>query len=248
MSRRSLLLVGGERSVADDLRWYLEREHFLVHQAATGKDALTLISQSGADIVLIDEIDDMSPNNLCEQLRARPAIAAMPVIVLTAENDDQTRVKALNAGADDCVARPFSAIELIARVHAVLRRVSPELIGAKLTLGDVEMDLAAHRVRRRGKIIQLGHVEYKILRHFLENPGRVFARAQLVRLLWKNESDIQLRTIDSHIRRLRKTLNTGGLPDLFRTVRAVGYSIELEPVKWVMALLLGYWGLPDSFA
>lgn len=248
MSLRSLLLVGGDGSAGDELRWCLEREHFLVREAATGEEALMLASQSSPDIALIGDISDMAPTDLCMRLRERPADAAVPVIVLAPEDDDQMRVSALNAGADDCIARPFCPIELLARVHAVLRRARPELTGAKLTLGDVEMDLAAHRVRRRGKVVQLGHVEYRILRHFLENPGRVFARAQLVRLLWKNEADIQLRTIDSHIRRLRKTLNTGGLPDLFRTVRAVGYSIEIEPVKWVMVMLFGYWGLPDTFA
>lgn len=248
MSLKSLLLVSRDGSAGKDLRWYLEREHFVVREAATGAEALSQASQSSPDIALIGDIDDMSPIDLCMRLRERPANAAVPVIVIASEDDDQMRVGALNAGADDCIARPFCEIELLARVQAVLRRVRPELTGAKLTLGDVEMDLAAHRVRRRGKVVQLGHVEYKILRHFLENPGRVFARAQLVRLLWKNEADIQLRTIDSHIRRLRKTLNTGGLPDLFRTVRAVGYSIELEPVKWVMILLFGYCGLPDTFA
>jgi two-component system phosphate regulon response regulator PhoB len=134
------------------------------------------------------------------------------------------------------------------RLHSLERRARPELAGAKLAFGDIEMDLAAHRVRRQGRIVPLGHIEYKILRHFLENPGRVFARAQLVRLLWNSDTDIQLRTIDSHIRRLRKTLNDGGMRDLFRTVRAVGYSLEIEPVKWALVAFFSYWIAPASFA
>lgn len=248
MSLKSLLLVGGDQSSANMLRWYLEREDFLVRYAATGYEALELASESVPDIALVDSIDDMSPIDLCAQLRLQPANAVIPVIVLASGKDDHIRVRALNAGADDCIAKPFSPIELIARVGAVMRRVCPELTGAKLAFGDVEMDLAAHRVRRRGKIVQLGHIEYKILRHFLENPGRVFARQQLVRLLWKNESGIQSRTIDSHIRRLRNSLNKGGMPDLFRTVRAVGYSLEIEPIKWILVMFTSYWGLPDSLA
>lgn len=207
-----------------------------------------MVSQSIPDIAVVDAIEDMSPIDFCAQLRQRLASAAVPAIVLTPRKDDQVRIRALNAGADDCIAKPFSPLELIARVSAVLRRACPELAGGKLTFGDIEMDLAAHRVRRRGKIVELGHTEYRILRHFLENPGRVFARSQLVRLLWNSDAEIQLRTIDSHIRRLRNTLNKGGMPDLFRTVRTVGYSLEIDPVKWGLVALFGYWSMPVSLA
>jgi two-component system phosphate regulon response regulator PhoB len=248
MSLKSLLLAGGDPSSADMLRWYLERENFLIRHAGTGEEALAQARQSPPDIAVIDSIDDMSPVDLCGRLQQQPRDAAFPVIVFSAEKDDETRVRALNAGADDCIAKPFCPRELIARIGAVMRRARPELAGAKLTFGDVEMDLAAHRVRRQGRIVPLGHIEYKILRHFLENPGRVFARAQLVRLLWNSDADIQLRTIDSHIRRLRKTLNHGGMPDLFRTVRAIGYSLEIEPVKWALVAFFSYWFAPASFA
>lgn len=248
MSFKSLLLVGGAEPTINTLRWYFEREDFLVNSAGTGQEALALASHAIPDIVVIDAIDDMSPIDLCVRLRRQPANATVPVIVLAPEEDDQARVRALNAGVDDCIATPFCPRELMARIGAVMRRARPDLAGAKLTFGDVEMDLAAHRVRRQGRIVRLGPVEYRLLRHFLENPGRVFARTQLVRLLWSGEAEIQLRTIDSHIRRLRNTLNKGGMPDLFRTVRAVGYSLELDQAKWALIALFGYWSAPIPMA
>lgn len=248
MNFKSLLLAGGDQSSADMLRWYLERENFLIRQARTGEEALVQARQSAPDIAVIDSIADMSPVDLCSRLRLQSTDRAFPVIVFSAEEEEEIRVCALNAGADDCIVTPFCPRELIARISAVMRRAHPELVGTKLTFGDVEMDLAAHRVRRGGKIVSLGPIEYRILRHFLENPGRVFSRAQLVRMHWNSETEIRLRTIDSHIRRLRSMLNNGGMPDLFRTVRAVGYSLEMETVKLALVALFGYWFVPVPLA
>ena len=245
MSLRSALLIGNDQSTIDLLRWYLDREDFSVRHASSGSDALMMASQPTTDIVIVDALDDMSPNDFCVQLRGQPGSSAVPVIILASVSDDRARVDTLNAGADDCLVKPFNPLELMARVSAVMRRVHPELTGAKLVVGDVEMDLAGHRVRRRGELVPLGHIEFKILRHFLENPGVVFARTQLVRRLWRGNSAIQLRTIDLHIRRLRNALNKGGRPDVLRTVRAVGYSFEIEQLKWALIALTGYLSVPE---
>jgi len=148
--------------------------------------------------------------------------------MLTARGEESDRVRGLETGADDYVTKPFSPRELLARVGAVLRRIRPALAGEHLAYGDLEMDVEAHRVQRAGRSVQLGPTEFRLLRHFMENPGRVYSRERLLDAVWPRDRDIDARTVDVHVRRLRKALNEGGLPDVIRTVRSAGYSLDSQ--------------------
>ncbi len=152
----------------------------------------------------------------------------MPIIVCSARHADDTIIQALEAGADDYVTKPFSPRELVARVHAVLRRVRPALAGERLTYSDIEMDTVAHKVRRGGELIPLGPTEFRLLRHFLEHPARVFSRERLLDHVWGRDADIEPRTVDVHIRRLRKAINGETRSDVIRTVRSAGYALDAE--------------------
>jgi two-component system phosphate regulon response regulator PhoB len=146
--------------------------------------------------------------------------------MLTARGEESDRIRGLDTGADDYVTKPFSPAELIARVGAVLRRVRPALAGEMLSYGDLEMDVVAHKVRRGGATVSLGPTEFRLLRHFLEHPGRVFSRERLLDAVWPHGSEIETRTVDVHVRRLRQALNIGGRTDLIRTVRSAGYALD----------------------
>jgi two-component system phosphate regulon response regulator PhoB len=148
--------------------------------------------------------------------------------MLTARGEESDRVRGLETGADDFVVKPFSPVELVARVTAVLRRVRPALAGITLSFHDVELDIATHKVRRAGRAVALGPTEFKLLRHFLEHPGHVFSRERLLDAVWGRDSEVEARTVDVHIRRLRKAINVGGSQDLIRTVRSAGYSLDHE--------------------
>ena len=165
---------------------------------------------------------------MCRRLRRKPATANMPIIMLTARGEESDRIRGLETGADDYVTKPFSPRELVARVGAVLRRIRPALAGEQLSYGDIEMDVARHKVRRSGQAVALGPTEFRLLKHFLEHPGRVFSRERLLDGVWSHDPDIELRTVDVHVRRLRKALNDGGGRDVIRTVRSAGYSLDRE--------------------
>ena len=163
---------------------------------------------------------------MCRRLRRSKATAHVPIIILTARSDEDDRVRGLETGADDYVTKPFSPRELIARVGAVLRRVRPALAGETISVGDLALDPTAHRVTRRGQAIKIGPTEFRLLRHFMEHPGRVFSRGQLLDAVWGSGSDIELRTVDVHIRRLRQAIAIPGAADPVRTVRSAGYALE----------------------
>jgi two-component system phosphate regulon response regulator PhoB len=146
--------------------------------------------------------------------------------MLTARGEEEDRVRGLETGADDYVTKPFSPRELVARVGAVLRRVRPALAGETIRYGDIEMDTVGHKVRRGGDAVQLGPTEFRLLKHFLEHPGWVFSRERLLDAVWGRDADIEARTVDVHIRRLRKAINQGGRADVIRTVRSAGYSLD----------------------
>jgi two-component system phosphate regulon response regulator PhoB len=173
-------------------------------------------------------IEGVSGIEVCRRLRRRPNTAHVPIIMLTARGEESDRIRGLQTGADDYVTKPFSPRELLARVGAVLRRVRPALAGELLTYDNIEMDVDAHRVRRAGRSVQLGPTEFRLLRHLIQSPGRVFSRAQLLDAVWPRDRDIDARTVDVHVRRLRKALNEGGQKDVVRTVRSAGYSLDAE--------------------
>jgi len=224
-----MLLVEDDRPLSDLLVWHFSRENFNVRWTPDGDEALLLARERVPDIVIIDwMIEGVSGIEVCRRLRRNPDTANVPIIMLTARGEESDRVRGLETGADDYLTKPFSPRELIARVGAVLRRVRPALAGELLHYADLEMDVAAHKVRRSGKAVPLGPTEFRLLRHFLEHPSRVFSREQLLDSVWAHDSDIELRTVDVHVRRLRKALNDEGRPDIIRTVRSAGYALDSE--------------------
>jgi len=224
-----LLLVEDDRALADLLIWHFEREGYDVVRTADGDEALTFAEERAPDLVILDwMIEGVSGIEVCRRLRRKPSTAAVPIIMLTARGEESDRIRGLDTGADDYVTKPFSPRELMSRVGAVLRRIRPALAGQKLTYADIEIDVAAHRVRRAGRNVQLGPTEYRLLRHLMEHPGRVFSRDRLLDSVWGHDPDIDARTVDVHVRRLRKALNAAGMPDLIRTVRSAGYALDAE--------------------
>ena len=228
MSAKRLLLVEDDRQLAELVRFHFDRAGFDVTRTGDGEEALILADEVRPDLVILDwMIEGLSGLEVCRRLRRRPQTANLPIIMLTARGEENDRVRGLETGADDYLTKPFSPKELVARAGAVLRRVRPALAAEALDYAGIEMDLAAHRVRRNGKAVALGPTEYRLLRHFLENPGRVFSRQQLLETVWPHSEDIELRTVDVHIRRLRMAL---GEPDIIRTVRSAGYALDAEGV------------------
>jgi two-component system, OmpR family, phosphate regulon response regulator PhoB len=222
-----LLLVEDDRALADLLIWHFEREGYSIVRTADGDEALVLAEERTPDLVILDwMIEGVSGIEVCRRLRRKESTAAVPIIMLTARGEESDRIRGLETGADDYVTKPFSPRELLARVGAVLRRVRPALAGEQLSYADLALDVHSHRVRRAEKPVQLGPTEFRLLRHLMENPGRVFSRERLLDAVWSHDPDIDARTVDVHVRRLRQALNQGGLPDLIRTVRSAGYSLD----------------------
>ncbi|KQX17547.1 MULTISPECIES: phosphate regulon transcriptional regulator PhoB [unclassified Sphingomonas] len=231
MARARVLLVEDDAALAELVSWHLEREDFEVERTADGEEAILLARETPPDLVLLDwMIEGVSGIEVCRRLRRLPDTANVPIIMLTARGEEEDRVRGLETGADDYVTKPFSPRELVARVGAVLRRVRPALAGERLAYADIEMDTASHRVRRGGSPISLGPTEFRLLKHFLEHPGRVFSRERLLDSVWGRDSDIEPRTVDVHIRRLRKAINLDDSPDLIRTVRSAGYALDSEGI------------------
>jgi two-component system phosphate regulon response regulator PhoB len=228
-NRPRILLVEDDRALVELLSFHFRREEFELETTADGEEALLLAREAAPDAVILDwMIEGVSGIEVCRRLRRLPETANVPIIMLTARAEEADRIRGLETGADDYVTKPFSPRELIARVGAVLRRVRPALAGEQLAYADIEMDLVSHKVKRGGAAVQLGPTEFRLLRHFLEHPGRVFSRERLLDAVWGQDSDIELRTVDVHIRRLRKAINAGGRADLIRTVRSAGYALDSD--------------------
>ncbi|UVO54088.1 phosphate regulon transcriptional regulator PhoB [Sphingomonas sp. SUN039] len=229
MARAKMLLVEDDAALAELLVYHFRREDFDVKQTADGEEALLLAQENAPDIVLLDwMVEGLSGIEVCRRLRRMPETANVPIIMLTARGEEEDRVRGLETGADDYVTKPFSPRELVARVGAVLRRVRPALAGEALVYADLEMDTVGHKVKRGGKMVPLGPTEFRLLKHFLEHPAHVFSRERLLDSVWGHDSDIEPRTVDVHIRRLRKAINEGGYADIIRTVRSAGYALDAE--------------------
>jgi two-component system, OmpR family, phosphate regulon response regulator PhoB len=221
-----ILIVDDDLHIREVIRVALKKAGMTVFEARDGKEALTRFTGDRPDLIILDigmpEFDGL---DVCREIRKSSDV---PILFLSARDDEIDRVLGLEIGGDDYVTKPFSPRELIARVGAVLRRVRPALASEQLSYGDIELDAATHKVRRGGTSVALGPTEYRLLRHFLQHPGRVFSREKLLDSVWPHDSDIELRTVDVHIRRLRKALNEGGRPDIIRTVRSAGYALDVE--------------------
>ena len=229
MNQAKMLLVEDDAALAELLVYHFSRENFNVRQTPDGEEALMLAQETPPDVIILDwMLETLSGIEVCRRLRRMPETANVPIIMLTARGEEEDRVRGLETGADEYVTKPFSPRELVARVGAVLRRVRPALAGETLTYADIEMDTVAHKVKRNGTTVALGPTEFRLLKHFLEHPVHVFSRERLLDSVWGRDSDIEARTVDVHIRRLRKAINEGGRPDIIRTVRSAGYALDAD--------------------
>ncbi|MGE0284571.1 MAG: phosphate regulon transcriptional regulator PhoB [Rhizobiaceae bacterium] len=222
-----VLLVEDDQALAELLEFRFRTEGYQVRSTPDGDEALMLAVEDAPDLVVLDwMIEGTSGIEVCRRLRRGKDTAHVPIIMLTAREAEDDRVRGLETGADDYLTKPFSPRELMARVAAIMRRIRPALAGETLNVGDLALDATAHRVTRLGQTVSLGPTEFRLLKFFMEHPGRVFSREQLLDAVWGIDSDIELRTVDVHIRRLRKGIEVDGAPDPVRTVRSAGYALE----------------------
>jgi len=223
----SVLVAEDESALVTLLRYNLEREGYRVLVAMDGEEALLVAAEEKPDLVLLDwMLPQLSGIEVCRRLRSRQETRNVPIIMLTARGEETDRIRGLDTGADDYLTKPFSMMELLARLRAVMRRIRPSLAEDVVVVGDIEMDRAAHRVRRGGREIHLGPTEYKLLDHLIQHPGRVFSREQLLDAVWGSDVYVEARTVDVHVGRLRKALNIDNTGDPIRTVRSAGYALE----------------------
>ena len=222
-----VMIVEDEISLATLLAYNLEAEGYAVERIERGDEAELRLRESPPDLLILDwMLPGASGLEICRWLRAREATRDLPVIMLTARGEEGERVRGLSTGADDYVVKPFSVPELMARVRSLLRRARPERIAARLKCGDISLDRETRRVRRGERDIHLGPTEFRLLEYLMQKPGRVFSRSQLLDALWDLAADIDERTVDVHIGRLRKALVRGRDRDPIRTVRGAGYSLD----------------------
>ncbi len=226
MSAPQVLLVEDEASQREVLAYNLEAEGFQVIQASNGEEALMLVNEAPPDLILLDwMMPVVSGLEVCRRLKMRPATRGIPIIMLSARSEEVDKVRGLETGADDYVIKPYSLVELMARLRAHLRRVRPASVGVVLEWGDISLDPETHRVLRSGAALKLGPTEFRLLATLLEKPGRVFSREQLLDRVWGRDIYVDSRTVDVHIGRLRKSLCATGGDDPLRTVRGAGYAL-----------------------
>ena len=227
VSAPRILVVEDEIDVALLISYNLEAEGYVVESVARGDEAELRLAENAPDLVILDwMLPGVSGIEICRRLRARDETRTLPVIMVTARREESERVRGLAVGADDYVVKPFSVIELMARVRALLRRSRPERIAEQLYAGDLDLDRLTRRVRRGDRDIRLGSTDFRLLECLLERPGRVFSRAQLLDLVWGRSVEVDERTVDVHIGRLRRRLSKGKERDPIRTVRGAGYALD----------------------
>lgn len=226
-----VLLVEDEAALAAMLRYNLERQGFRVEEAGDGQEALHRLAETAPDLVLLDwMLPVMSGLEVCRQIRRRPQTRDVPVIMVTARTEDQDAVRGLDTGADDFVTKPFNMDALLARMRALLRRTGAAPAKGVLEFHDIRLDQTAHRVQRGGRPVPLGPTEYRLLEFLMAHPRRVFSREELLDAVWGRDIHVEPRTVDVHIRRLRKAVNGEAELDIVRTVRGAGYALDTEPV------------------
>lgn len=224
-----VLLIEDDLSLVELVRYNLESEGFGVLHACDGEEGLMVAREELPDVILLDwMLPLVSGIEVCRRLRRTSETANIPIIMLTARGEESDRVRGLDTGADDYITKPYSPRELISRIRAILRRVRPVYSGKKLQYADIVLDTTAHKVTRGGKPVRLGPTEFRLLRHFMESPDRVFSREQLLDAVWGRDVYLEIRTVDVHIRRLRMALNEGDQNDVIRTVRSAGYALDQD--------------------
>jgi len=222
----SVLLVEDEAAQREVLRYNLEADGFRVTAAENGEEALLLVDEAAPDLIVLDwMLPNVSGIEVCRQLKTRTDTRGVPIIMLSARSEEVDRVRGLETGADDYVIKPYSVIELMARIRAQLRRSRPSVVGQRLEYADIILDAETHRVTRDAKELKLGPTEFRLLSTFMEKPGRVWSREQLLDRFWRRDIYVDTRTVDVHIGRLRKALCKDGGDDLLRTVRGAGYAL-----------------------
>jgi two-component system phosphate regulon response regulator PhoB len=220
-----VLIVEDEKALAEILEYNFKKEGYAVDTASDGEIALDKIIFKAPDLVILDwMLPKLSGIELCKKVRSNKKIKNIPIIMLTARGEEEDRLKGLEMGADDYVTKPFSINELLARAKAVLKRIRPIFAEEEVIFKDIKINIATHKVFRNSKEIKLGPTEFNLLRFFMENISRVFSRQQLLNHVWKHDALVEPRTVDVHVRRLRKSLNAGNQKDFIRTVRSAGYS------------------------
>ena len=220
-----VLIVEDEKALAEILEYNFKKEGYAVDTASDGEIALDKIIFKAPDLVILDwMLPKLSGIELCKKVRSNKKIKNIPIIMLTARGEEEDRLKGLEMGADDYVTKPFSINELLARAKAVLKRIRPIFAEEEVIFKDIKINIGTHKVFRNSKEIKLGPTEFNLLRFFMENISRVFSRQQLLNHVWKHDALVEPRTVDVHVRRLRKSLNAGNKKDFIRTVRSAGYS------------------------
>lgn len=223
----AVLIVEDDAALSELLQWHFNSEGYDVRATPDGEEALLLVREQLPDLVVLDWMIESLPGvEVCRQLRKGRHSAAVPILMLTARGEEEDKIRGLKTGADDYVTKPFSPRELLARAEALLRRSRPALAGEVLSFADLELDPVAHRVKRAGEVLKLGPTEFRLLRHFMEKPRRVHSREQLIDAVWGMDKDIDERTVDVHIRRLRSAIARPGAAELVRTVRSAGYALD----------------------
>jgi len=226
MPKLHVLVVEDEPAQQEVLVYNLQSEGFAVEKASTGDEALTLVDETTPDLILLDwMLPGVSGIEICRQLKMRAATRNVPIIMMSARTEEVDRVRGLETGADDYVVKPYSVVELMARIRTQLRRTRPAAIGQRLEFDDITLDAGTHKVYRGGKELKLGPTEFRLLSTFMEKPGRVFSRDQLLDRVWGRDIYVDTRTVDVHIGRLRKALLRQGGDDPLRTVRGTGYAL-----------------------
>ena len=220
-----VLIVEDEKALAEILEYNFKKEGYAVDTASDGEIALDKIIFKAPDLIILDwMLPKLSGIELCKKVRSNKKIKNIPIIMLTARGEEEDRLKGLEMGADDYVTKPFSINELLARAKAVLKRIRPIFAEEEVIFEDIKINIGTHKVFRNSKEIKLGPTEFNLLRFFMENISRVFSRQQLLNHVWKHDALVEPRTVDVHVRRLRKSLNAGNQKDFIRTVRSAGYS------------------------
>jgi two-component system phosphate regulon response regulator PhoB len=223
----NIYIVEDEEPIITLIKYNLEKEGYKVSYSDNGNDGIKGIKNSLPDLVLLDwMLPDFSGVEICKNLKKDIKFKNIPIIMLTAKGEEEDKIKGLNSGADDYITKPFSFPELLARVKALLRRSKPSVVADIIEFEDLKIDKMTRRVYRKKKEIHLGPKEYDLLNFFIKNPKRVYSREQILENVWSENINVENRTIDVHIRRLRQNINIIGVKELIRTVRSAGYSLN----------------------
>lgn len=224
-----IMIVEDEIGLVTLLKYNLEKQGYETISVMDGKDVLSEAISHRPDLILLDwMLPNVTGLDLCREIRKTYELRNTPIIMLTARSDEADKVKGLSFGADDYITKPFSVPELMARIMALLRRVTPVQPVENLSYGDITMDFSKRRVMRGERAVHLGPTEFRLLQFLLEKPGHVLSREMLLKSVWGGSIHVELRTVDVHIRRLRRALNEGGEKDVVRTVRSAGYAIDFQ--------------------